>query len=343
MDGSAAPRGTPGLMKRRHLIAGFAALSAGVIRPAMAAGLAAAPAPLATPVKLTVGVAKVAHLAPLADLPAVLAPMGVEVSYAEFVRYADSRTAMASGSLDMAAMAAGDLPLVVSQGVTSVVGLTGVASSAKHPIVRNGVTCDTWQDLMKLRLGVPPGSAVWYQFVAKLTELGYRYDQFKPVNIQGAGPNFAQALQRGDVDAYINAEPTESMPEIGGFGGPAAKLDYSDSKAVGPELGLLTASKPALANKSEAVRRFLWAYLTRERALAADQAAYALAIQKWCGLDAPIAALIAGKIKLGGVVDGRQIVQLASFLAATGIIQRDVSATVGAYFDPAPVQSVMAG
>lgn len=47
------------------------------------------------------------------------------------------------------------------------------------------------------------------------------------------------------------------MPEISGYGGPAARLDYSDSKAVGPELGLLTASKPALANMGEAVSRAL--------------------------------------------------------------------------------------
>lgn len=331
-------------MNRRHLLAGLAALPVlGAIRPASAATLMAAPPPLASPVKLTVGVAKVAHLAPLADLPAVLAPMGVELSYAEFVRYADSRTAMASGSLDLAAMAAGDLPLVVSQGVTSVVGLMGVASSAKYPIVRNGIACNTWQDLMQLRLGVAAGSAVWYQFVAKLVELGYKYDQFKPINIQGAGPNFAQALQRGDVDAYINAEPTDSLPEMGGYGAPAGKIDYSDSKAVGAELGLLTVSKPALATKAEAVRRFLWAYLTQEKALAADKAAYALGIQKWCGLDAPTSALIAGKIKLGGVVDAPQIVRLASFLATTGIIQNDVSGSVGAFFDPGPVQSVMAG
>ena len=71
---------------------------------------------------------------------------------------------------------------------------------------------------MQLRLGVPPGSAVWYQFVAKLQELGYRYDQFKPVNIQGAAASFVQAMQRGDVDAIIQAEPTESMPEMGGYG-----------------------------------------------------------------------------------------------------------------------------
>lgn len=330
-------------MNRRDLLALLAATPAiGMVRPANAAGLIPPP-PLAAPVKLTIGVAKVAHLAPFLDLPSVLAPMNVQVAYAEFVRYADSRTAMASGSLDIAAMAAGDLPLLLSQGVTSVVGLTGVASSAKRPIVRNGVICDSWQDLMGLRLGVPPGSAVWYQFVAKLVELGYKYDQFKTVNIQGAGSNFVQALQRGDVDAFINAEPTESMPEMAGIGRPATAIDYSDSKAVGAELGLLTASKPALGDKGEAVRRFLWAYLDAERAMSADSAAFAQAIQKWCGLDAKVSALIASRIKLGGVVDAAQLVRLASFLAATGIIQRDVSGSAAQFFDPAPVRSVMAG
>jgi sulfonate transport system substrate-binding protein len=303
----------------------------------------AAPTPLPTPVTLKIGVAKVAHLAPMLTLPADLAPLGVTVDYAEFVRFADSRTAMASGSLDIAVMAAGDLPLLLSQGVTSVVGLMGVGSSKKHPIVRAGVKCDTWQDLMQLKLGVPPGSAVWYQFVGKLQELGFRYDQFKPVNIQGAGQNFVQALQRGDVDAFINAEPTESMPEIGGFGAPATKVDYSDSRAAGAELGLMTASKSAMATKSEAVKRFLWAYGTAEKRLAADQAAYASAIQQWCGLDAPISTLIAGKIKLGGVVDSDQLVRLASFLKMVGIIQKDVASDVPANFDAGFVRSAMAG
>lgn len=77
--------------------------------------------------------------------------------------------------------------------------------------------------------------------------------------------------------------------------------------------------------------------------MAADKAGYALGIQRWCGLDPVISTLIDGKIKLGGVMDGPQIVRLAGFLAATGIIQRDASASIGAYFASAPVQSVMAG
>ena len=88
------------------------------------------------------------------------------------------------------------------------------------------------------------------------------------------------------------------------------------------------------------MRRVLWAYLANEATLAADPAAYALAIQKWCGLDAGISKLIASKIKLGGVVDAPQLVRLASFLAATGILQKDVSGAVASYFDPSLAQSV---
>jgi sulfonate transport system substrate-binding protein len=298
------------------------------------------PAPLATPVKLTLGINKAAHLAPLIDLTSTLAGLGVEVTMAEFGRYADSRTALASGSVEIASMASADLPLVLSQGVTSVVGLMGVASSPKNPIVRNGITCDTWQDLMKLRLGVPPGGAVWYQFIARIQELGFKYDQFQTVNIQGAGINFAQALQRGDIDAYINSEPTDSMPELGGYGKPASKIDYSESKAVGAELGLVAASKDALKNKPEAVRRFVWAYLTAQAEMAVDRERYALGIQRWCGLEAGMSRTIAGKIRLGGVLDVPQLVRLATFMKQVDIIQRDVTADLPSYFDLSIVQSV---
>lgn len=60
-------------MKRHKLLVAMAVLpTVGAIRPTMAAGVIAAPAPLATPVKLKVGAAKVAHLAPFADVPAML-------------------------------------------------------------------------------------------------------------------------------------------------------------------------------------------------------------------------------------------------------------------------------
>jgi sulfonate transport system substrate-binding protein len=324
---------------RRAVLAGLAGLPL-VSLAARAAIVADKPAPLSTPEKLTLGVNKAAHLAPLVDLKKTLADLGVEVTMAEFGRYADSRTALASGSVEIASMASADLPLLVSQGVTSVVGLMGVASSPKHPIVRNGVTVESWQDLMKVRLGVPPGGAVWYQFIAKLQELGYKYDQFQTINIQGAGINLAQALQRGEIDAYINSEPTDSLPELGGYGKPATAIDYSQSKAVGAELGLVAVSKDTLKNKSEAVRRFMWAYLAAEAQMAADKDLYAQGIQRWCGLDAGMSKTIAGKIRLGGVLDAAQLQRLASFMKEVNLIQKDVSAEMQAYFDSTVAKSV---
>jgi sulfonate transport system substrate-binding protein len=321
-------------LTRRSLILGAATFASGLGPP---------PAPLATRVKLTLGYAKVAHLVAFLDIDKVLAPMGVDVEMVEFVRYADSRTAMASGSLDITPMAPGDLPLLVSQGVTSVIGLMGVAASPAYPIIRNDVKADTWDDLANLRLGVPPGSAVWYQFVAMIQEKGLRYNQFKIVNIQGAGTNFLIAMQHGDVDAFIQSEPTDSMPLAQGYGHPAVALDYSTPQAVGPELGLLTASRASLSDKREAVNRFLWAFMAKQNALAADQKAYATAIQHFCGLDEKVAGLIAAKIKLGGVLDADQLVRLAKFLAMTGIVTKDVSGEVAQYYDPSIVQAVITG
>ncbi len=99
------------LTRRMLLFAtGFAPFAAGSAR----AALIAQPAKLAVPVTLRVGYARVAHLAPMLDIDKVLAPMGVTVELAEFVRYADSRTAIGSGSLDVTPIATGDLVVLLT-------------------------------------------------------------------------------------------------------------------------------------------------------------------------------------------------------------------------------------
>ena len=46
-----------------------------------------------------------------------------------------------------------------------------------------------------------------------------------------------------------------------GYGFFAKNLEYSQSKAVGAELGIFATSKDALDKKRGAVERFVWAYL----------------------------------------------------------------------------------
>ena len=261
-----------------------------------------------------------------------LKAMGVEMKRVDFVRYADARTALAAGSLDLATVGPADLPIVLSSGITSMVALMGVGSQPKYPVVRQGVSVERWQELRGKRVAVAPASAVWFQFVATLEEQSVPYKALEVVNIQGAGSNFNQALKRGEVDALVTWEPFESTPLIEGYGYWARALDYSQSRAVGAELGMFAASKDAVTAKREAVRRFVWAYIRAQDRLAADPAASASAINAYTGIATAIAERIAAEIKLGAVLSLDQMQRQAVAFHKLGVLQRDVSAELPNYF-----------
>lgn len=319
------------------------ALLAPLFLPAAAQALGSRPAPLPKPVTLTVGAAKVAHLSPMALIADDLRNMGVELKQVDFVRYADARTALAAGSLDLATVGPADLPIAISQGITNMVALMGVGTQAKYPVVRNGVDISTWQALEGKAVAVAPASAVWFQFVATLQEQGVDYAKLKVVNIQGAGSNFDQALKRGDVDAIITWEPFESTPVVDGYGYWPKALDYSKSRAVGAELGMFAATRNAVTEQRGAVERFVWAYVAAQERLAASPAAFAQAITAYTGIAPEIAARIAAGITLGAVLSLEQMQRQAKEFNRLGVIQRDVSAELPKYFAGDLVTQVLRG
>lgn len=308
------------------------ALLAPLLMPVAARALPARPAPLPQPVTLTVGAASVAHLSPMALIADDLRAMGVELKRVDFVRYADARTALAAGSLDLATIGPADLPIAMSQGITNIVALMGVGSQAKYPVVRNGLAIETWKDLEGKTVAVAPASAVWFQFVATLQEQGVDYAKLKVVNIQGAGSNFDQALKRGDVDAIVTWEPFESTPLIEGYGYWPKALDYSQSRAVGAELGMFAVSRKTLTEQRAAVERFVWAYVQAQERLAASPAAFAQAISAYTGIAPEIAVRIAAGIRLGAVLSLDQMQRQAKEFNRLGVIQRDVSAELPGFY-----------
>ena len=328
-------------MSRRLTIIAIAA--AFVFSRAEGSALSPRPERLAAPVKLTIVVLKVAHLTPLLYVPELLKSMNVDVEVVEFVRYADARTALATGAVDLAAIGPADLPIALSQGIDTMVALMGVGSSRKYVVARNGVELKQWRDLCGKKVGIAPGSAVWFQFAATLQEFGVPYNCLTAVNIQGAGNNFDVALKRGDVDAIITWEPFESTPVIEGYGYWAKNLDYSQSKAVGSELGMITVNRAALVKKREAVRRFVWAYAKAQQELAASKEKFAEAVHKFTGISPQIAERIANAITLGAVLSLEQLKRQASIFYKLGVIRKDVSGQLDKYFDSELVRSVVGG
>jgi sulfonate transport system substrate-binding protein len=131
------------------------------ILPLPAYAVGPEPKPLPSPVTLTVGYQKVGHLAPMILISDEMKKLGVELKLVEFVRYADARTALLAGSLDIASVGPADLAIALAQGSTNVVGLMGVGSSPKYVIGRKGTKFDSWSDLKGKKIAIAPGSAVW--------------------------------------------------------------------------------------------------------------------------------------------------------------------------------------
>jgi len=299
------------------------------------------PPPLPSPVQLRVGAANDANAAPLARVAEVLKSMNVEFTLVQFARYADERTAIAAGSLDLATMGCADLPIALSQGVTSIVALMGVGTTPKYPVVRKDLKVEAWADLKGKRVAVAPGSSVWFQFVAMLEEQGVPYNELKAVNIQGGGSNFDQALQRGDVDAIITWEPFESTPVNDGYAYFATGLDYSKSKAVGDVAGIFAATRSAVTEKREAVRRFIWAVLNAQNELMASKETLAAGVQAYTGVTPAAARSIADHISLNPTLSLDQMKRQAVTFHKLGVIQKDVSGELDKYYAGDLVRSVM--
>ena len=328
-------------MPRTLMKVALAATAMGLLSlPAYAVG--PEPKPLPEPVTLTVGYQKVGHLAPMILISDEMKKLGVDLKLVEFVRYADARTALLAGSLDIASVGPADLAIALAQGSTNVVGLMGVGSSPKYVIGRKGTKFDSWNDLKGKKIAIAPGSAVWFQFAATLVEKDIPYKSFTAVNIQGGGANFDQALQKGDVDGIVTWEPFESIPVMEGYGFFAKNLEYGSSKAVGAELGMIMASKTAVDTKKPAVERFVWAYLNSQEQLAKSPQKFADAYAKLSGMEPKVAAKAAEVIKLGEVISPDQIKRQAKAFADLGVIQKDVSGQIDAHWDGSFVDKALA-
>jgi sulfonate transport system substrate-binding protein len=115
---------------------------------------------------------------------------------------------------------------------------------------------------------------------------------------------------------------------VKGYGFFAKNLDYSQSKAVGAELGMLVATKTAATQKRAAVERFVAAYVAKMLELQSSKAKFAEGIQKLTGLDPQISAAVAQQINLGPVITVDQIKRQAKAFNELGVIPKDVSGEI---------------
>src|SRR6185436_20315195 len=102
----------------KHCLVSLAAVA--FAAPAFAQGDLRAPLP--QPVSIKQGMLNVPALSPLWLLPDEAAKYGIKIEMVMFQRFADARTALATGDIQLTAFGPQDISLALGQGAKSMVG-----------------------------------------------------------------------------------------------------------------------------------------------------------------------------------------------------------------------------
>ena len=242
----------------------LAALSLALIGALTAASAVAAQdalrTPLPAPVKAKLGMLNVPALSPLWLLPEYAAKYNVQMEPVMFQRFADARTALASGDLDITAFGPQDISLGLGQGTKSMVGVAGVGSGNDCLVVRKGDDIKDWKSLQGKNIGVGAGSISWLKFAASVQENGGEYGALKIINIMGGGTNYLKALQGKEIDMAVVWHPFCAQGIVDGYA-QYPTIDHNRSKTVGGLISVLAVNRGFMEKNRDAVQRLVVAYV----------------------------------------------------------------------------------
>ncbi|HEV8639695.1 MAG TPA: ABC transporter substrate-binding protein [Methylomirabilota bacterium] len=322
-------------MKRSTVLALVAALAL-IASIALVASIALAQSdairtPLPAPVKAKLGMLNVPALSPLWLLPEYAAKYNLQIETVMFQRFADARTALASGDLDITAFGPQDITLAVAQGARSLVGVAGVGSGNDCLVVRKGEDVRDWKEVAARRIGVGAGSISWLKFAASVQEHGIDYGKLRVTNIVGGGANYLKALQGKEIDLAVVWQPFCAQGILDGYAQYPA-IDHNRSQTVGGLIAVLAVNRGFLEKHRDAVQRLVVAYLDVLQFAQANPQRWSKIYAEKAGLPEPVAAESIRITRLDATLPMASITRISRFLSDNGVITRDVSGEIAQHY-----------
>jgi len=313
---------------RQFLIA--VALGATVALPALAQ-TDPVRAPLPAPLKVKQGMLNVPALSPLWLLPEYAAKYNIEIETVMFQRFADARTALVSGDIQLTAFGPQDISLALGQGAKTLMGVAGVGSGNDCLVVRKGEDIRDWKALQGRPIGVGAGSISWLKFAASVQENGLEYGKLKIVNIVGGGGNYLKALQGKEIDMAVVWQPFCAQAIVDGFGA-YPTIDHNRSKTVGGLISVLAVNRGFMDKNRDAVQRLVVAYVDVLQYAQANPQRWAKIYSEKAGLPETVAAESIRITRLDATLPLESIKRISKFLSDNGVIVRDVSGEVAQHY-----------
>jgi sulfonate transport system substrate-binding protein len=295
-----------------------------------AAAVFAAPV-FAQSVKIKQGMLNVPALSPLWLLPEEAKKHGIDIEIVMFQRFADARTALVSGDIQITAFGPQDISLALGQGAKSLMGVAGVGSGNDCLIVRKGEDIRDWKSVADKRIGVGAGSISWLKFAASVQENGLQYNKLKIVNIVGGGANYLKALQGKEIDMAVVWQPFCAQAIVDGFGA-YPTLDHNRSKTVGGLISVLAVNRPFMEKNRDAVQKLVDSYVSVLALARKDTGRWAKIYAEKAGLPQNVAAESIRTTRLDATLPLESIKRISKFLSDNGVITRDVSGEIAQYY-----------
>ena len=179
------------------------------------------------------------------------APAGYKIEVIPFESPTDGKNAVVTGTVDFGiyGLAAATLGAAAGEPVV-VVGAAcnrgmAVVTGAKSPI-------SSIKDLKGKKVGIWPGSTQEVVILDRLSAEGMTIKDIKPIRISFS--DMAPALERGDIDAYVGAEPGPGISLAKGVG---KIVEYPYSTPTGSLNMVLTTSREKIEKDPELVMTLL--------------------------------------------------------------------------------------
>ncbi len=287
--------------------------------------------PLPAPVKVKQGMLNVPALSPLYLLGEYASKYNIQTEVIMFQRFADARTALASGDLDIAAFGPQDISLAVAQGAKSLVGVAGLGSGNDCMVVRKGEDVKDWKALAGKPVGVGAGSISWLKFAASAQENGLEYGKVKVINIVGGGGNYLKALQGKEIDMAVVWQPFCAQAIVDGYG-QYPSLDHNRSKMVGGHIAVLAVNRSFMEKNKDAVQRLVVAYVDVLKYAQTNPQRWAKIYAEKAGLPEAVAAESIRITKLDANLPLASIARITKFLSDNGVIAKDVSGDLAQHY-----------
>jgi NitT/TauT family transport system substrate-binding protein len=202
-------------------------------------------------------------------------PPGIKVEVAPFESPTDGKNAVVTGSVDFGIYGLAAATLGAANG-ESVVVIGAACNRGMAVVARADGPISSIKDLKDKKVGIWPGSTQEVVILDRLSAEGMSIKDVQPIRVSFS--DMAPALARGDIDAYVGAEPGPGISLANGTG---KIVEYPYSTPTGSLNMVLSTRRELIQKDPDLIRTLLKIHRqASEYAMSHRDAFVAMAAQK---------------------------------------------------------------